>query len=443
VSRASRRLAAPGTAPPGTDARVWSVVRATAAHGLPGAPAIPPLGAGGDRWSRVVQVAEEQRVLGLLVAAVADDAIDLDHQGRLELAQLHESWCAHDLRLERALGVAAAALDGAGIAFLVTKGPALAHRAYRDPAHRLFADLDLIVPSGQVRAARLVLAEALDASTVLSEVRPGFDERFGKETLLRTRPTPATPAGLEIDLHRTPVAGALGLAIRLPDLFDRPDSLVLGGHRFPTPGPVASVLLAAYQASVADVPPRLGAQRDLVQLVFATTDPATATPDKVAGGQADTGVDAGHLGSARPEADPVIEVARRWQAQAMLAAALTDAWAALDLPRPEADRPPAHDLLDWAGRYRPTSRERLVLDAHRRPGYVYWRQLAGVIMVEGVEARLRYLQALAWPQAGYLADRRWSMGGHLRRAGRAVSAPIRHRLVAMARRIGGRVSRRR
>ena len=258
MKRPARRATGPETS--SIDTQAWAVVRAAAAHGLPGAPPIPMLDPGAPSWHRIIRLAEQQRVLGLLVAAVeqGDAGLELDDEVRRDLAQTHEAWCAHDLRLERALGQAADALEAAGIPYLVTKGPALAHRAYPDPSQRLFADLDLIVPSGHVHQATTTLAAALDAEAVVGELRPGFDERFGKETLLRTPVTPTTPVGLEIDLHRTPVAGALGLAIDLDELFAHPDALVLGGRRLPTPGPDASVVLAGYQASVADIPPTIG-----------------------------------------------------------------------------------------------------------------------------------------------------------------------------------------
>ena len=244
----------------------WAVMRAVAAYGLPAAPPIPTVGDDALAWRRIIGLAEQQRVLGLLVAAVRDGRVagpegPLDGEARSRLAAAHEAWCAHDLRLERALLAGADALDRAGISYLVTKGPAMAHRAYPDAGQRLFADLDLIVPSGYVAAATRVLVEALDATPALVELRPGFDERFGKETLLRTTATPGAPAGLEIDVHRTPVAGALGLAIPLDELFERPGRVEVAGRVLPTPGPVATLLLAAYQASVADVPPRLGARR--------------------------------------------------------------------------------------------------------------------------------------------------------------------------------------
>ena len=59
-----------GDAPAGGDATAWAVVRAVAAYGLPGAPPIPPIGDDQLLWRRIVGLAEQQRVLGLLAAAV-------------------------------------------------------------------------------------------------------------------------------------------------------------------------------------------------------------------------------------------------------------------------------------------------------------------------------------------------------------------------------------
>ncbi len=401
----------PGSPPPATDAAAWSVVKAVAAHGLDGAPPIPPVAGGATSWTQVLRLAERQRVLGLLAAAAADGTLALEAEAHLELSQVHQAWCAHDLRLERALLAGVAALDQAGIGALVTKGPALAHQAYPDPAARLFADLDLIVASGQVHAAAEVLGDALGARRVQGELRPGFDERFGKETLLRTPSTPSAPAGLEIDVHRTPVAGALGLAIPLDELFSAATTFALAGRAVPTPGPIPSLLLAAYQATVADIPPRLGARRDLVQLLLA------------------------------PEVDleAVVATARRWQARAVLADAVSQTWAVLGLASTDPIR--TRPVTSWAVGYRPTQRERLLLEAHRANGYVYWRQLAGVVVLTGWGPRAHYLAALIWPGPGYLRDRSWSIGQHLRRAVRTIDAPLRHRLVVLGRRVGRRVRR--
>jgi hypothetical protein len=388
--------------------RAWPMVRALAAYGLSGRPLPDPPR---DRfaWEQVVRLAEQQRVLGLVVAAVEAGDLLVDTEPRRVLADTHEAWCAHDLRLERTLRRAADGLDAAAIPFVVMKGAALAHRWYPDPAQRIYADIDLVVPGEHLRSATRVLAGELGAAASQAELRPGFDERFGKETLLRTASTSRQPGGLEIDVHRMPIAGALGLAIPLDELFAHRGEVLVAGRALPTTGPVPTILLACYQATVADLPPRLAAARDLVQL----------------------------LAAFEADADEVIATAGRWQATAVLAAAVRESWMALDLPRSSAG-PVADRLLRWADAARPTRRERLLLNAHRRPGHVYWRQLAGVLVIHGGAARARYLLALAFPQSEYRADRRWSVADNARRAWRAVTGPARHRIVAWGRRRRGR-----
>ena len=166
--------------PPSIDPAAWRFVSAAAAHGLEGAPPFPTPPAGELAWTRTVKLAEEQRVVGLLAAAAADGAVELEGAAFDHLAEVHEAWCAHDLRLERALVRAADALDAAALPYLVLKGAALAHRWYPDPAQRLFADLDIVVPSGRVRDASRILADLLGTTPRDRRGRP------------RRRPAPRT-----------------------------------------------------------------------------------------------------------------------------------------------------------------------------------------------------------------------------------------------------------
>jgi hypothetical protein len=393
------------------DPVAWQLVQAAAAHGLTGAPPIPSPSPTDDLgWTRVIRLAEQQRVIGLLASAVADGAIELTARQFEQLAETHEAWCAHDLRLERTMLHAADALDAAALAFLVIKGPALAHRWYADPAQRLFGDLDLVVPSGRVREASKVLADVLGTSAP-PELRPGFDEQFGKETLLRSPPSHGSPGGIELDVHRTPVAGALGLAIPLDELFGEPGEFLVSGRALPTPGPVPTLLLACYQATIADLPPRLIASRDVVQVM--------------------TGVGA-------PSAADVIAAAERWQGRALVAEAIATAPVRLGLADETLRDGP---MAEWADSYHPSTRERALLAAHRGPGYVYWRQLAGVVVLSGPGPRAAYLRALVSPQTSYLTERDWKRGGHVRRGWRTLTGPVRHRVVAAARRANRRLRR--
>ena len=382
------------------------LLRAVVAHGLPGGPPMPNLPSDRQRWRELLALAERQRVLGLLVAAIDDDGVDVGERNRAELLDLHRHWCAHDLRLERVLLQVADRLDEEGIDFVVLKGPALAHTRYRDPSLRLFADLDLLVRSGHVTAASAAIEDLLDARPALPELRHGFDDRFGKEVMLRTPATHDAPDGLEVDLHRTLIAGALGLTIPLDSLFADTATLVLGGRALPTLGPVATLLAACYQASISDNPPRLAAACDLAQIV--ADDP--------------------------PPVAEVLAEARRWRATAVVTDALTRTWRTLDLP-------PDPFVERWLAETRPTRLERTLLRAHLAPGYVYWRHLAALLVLPGVGPRVRYALAIVAPQASYLDRRASSLPAHARRSWRSLNRPVREPLVRTARRVGRRFLR--
>jgi hypothetical protein len=318
---------------------------------------------------------EQHRLLGLLAAAVRDGALLLTDSQRQRLERLLQAWLAHALRVEGLLLEAGAALDRAGIAFRVLKGVALGHLVYPDPSWRVFGDLDLLVPGDRLSAAVHVLQDALGARRPEPELRPGFDDRFGKEAMLDT------PDGLELDLHRTFVDGALGLSIDLDDLFAGGTPFTVGGREVEALSAGALVLHAAYAVVVADWPPRLASVRDLVQAVVVVDPPPSE----------------------------VIATARRWGARALLARALTAAWAELDPPGGPA-------LVDWAEAYRPTRREQLVLAAHVGPQRATTRHLAATLVLPGWGDRAAYLRAVAWPQRSYLEARGFGRAGHAQRA---------------------------
>jgi len=376
------------------------LLRAAATFGLPDPSPLPRRHGGTSSFTELLATAERQRVVGLLADAVAaDPAADFDQAERDELAHAHERWAVHDLRLERQLVQAVDLLDGARIPYAAFKGPALAHRWYGRPGSRVFADLDLVVPGTHLSRATAVLSAGLGAEAALPDLQPGFAERFGKESLLVTAPTAATPQGFEIDVHRTLVAGALGLVIPLDELFADRGTITVGDRPVATLGPIPTFLAACYQATVADVPPRLAAARDVVQI----------------------------LQSGALDLDVTLATAARWQARAVVAEAVTWAWATLD-------RDGADPMIGWARGYRPGARERALLASHRTTGHVYWRQLAGAAVLPGVEPRVRYLRATLAPQSSYLDGRRWTSGQHVRAAARALSRPVREPVVREVRR---------
>jgi hypothetical protein len=288
------------------------------------------------------------------------------------------AWLAHALRVERMLLGAVEALGGAGIESRVLKGVALAHSAYPAPEWRVFGDADLLVPAASLGPAAATLCDALDATREVPELRPGFDERFGKEVLLRV-------GNLELDLHRMFEEGALGLTIDLGDLFAPGPTFPLGGRRLAMLPPAQQLMHAAYAALLGDVPPRLMSVRDLAQV----------------------------LAVHAPDADEVRAMARRWCAEAVLARALTLTWSTLGL----RDRPA---LVRWADSYVPGRRERAILEAHLAPNRAHARHLAALRVLPGLADRAAYLRALAWPQRSYLEARRFTRGSFVRRAGRSL-----------------------
>jgi hypothetical protein len=328
-----------------------------------------------EAFSTLLTQAEHHCLLGFLGAAVRDGAIAVDDDQRAELPEKLEGWLAHALRLEALLLATAEELDHAGIEHRVFKGIPLAHTVYDDPAMRVFADVDILISSPDFVKAALILESALDAQRAVPELRPGFDERFGREATLRSS------TGLELDLHRTFVDGAYGLTVDLDDLFASPRRFVLGGRDIATLSPAHQLLSSCYSAALGDRPPRLASQRDIVQLLE---------------------VHALNSGD-------VLDLARRWRAEAVVARALGDAWAALE-PR---FTPP---LVTWARCFRPTPLDRLLLASYRGPARGFTSKAAATLVVPGVTDKLAYLRALATPQRAYLEQRGLSPGGHWRRA---------------------------
>ncbi|MCJ7436446.1 MAG: nucleotidyltransferase family protein, partial [Acidimicrobiia bacterium] len=233
--------------------------------------------------------------------------------------------------------------------------------------------IDLLVPSAGFERARQAILTDLDGVQPIPELRPGFDEEFGKEALLEVE-------GREVDLHRTFVTGPVGLTIPLDELFEERAALPLGGRSLPTLGPVASFLQACINAAVGDFPVRACSLRDVVQL----------------------------SGVAEREADRVTATAERWGVGLVVKRAVDLAWPGLGLD----DGP----LSDWASGYRAGLRARLSLRSYLTPARSYTRPAASLLVIPGVRPRLRYVRSILFPQGAYLASRGWGLRSHARRA---------------------------
>jgi hypothetical protein len=352
-----------------------NLLAACAAYGVPSSHQLPRIPLPAEAFSTLLSHAEHHRLLGFLGAAVRDDALVLDVDQRDALEEKLEAWLAHALRVEALLLSTTEALERAGVDNRVLKGVALANTVYEDPALRVFADVDVLVPSADFSNAARVLDAVLGTQRALPELRPGFDTRFGREALLRSE------TDLELDLHRTFVDGAYGLTVDLDDLFVAPRRFALGGHEVTTFPPAQQLLSSSYSAALADWPARLASQRDVVQLL--EVEP--------------------------PSTGDVLDLARRWRAEAVLARALCQAWAVLE----PLSTPP---LVAWALGFTPGPIDRVLLASYRGPARGFTSQAAALLVVPGFTDKLAYLRAIATPQRTYLERRGLSPGGHWRRA---------------------------
>jgi len=347
---------------------------AIAAYGLPSTHTIEPTALDDEAFEQLRATCENHRLLGLLARAVREGRMLLTPPQHDELEVQYRSWLEHALRVERLVLDATLVLDRHLIPSRVLKGVALAHTAYDDPNDRVFGDVDLLVPGAQLTRAARILADALDGARAQPELRRGFDDRFGKEAMLKVR-------GLELDLHRTFVEGAYGLTVHLDDLFAPPYRFPLGVHELEALPMPQRLLHACYAAAFGDWPPRLISLRDLAQIVHRE----------------------------HPNLTDVLLMAREWQCEPIVARAVTLAWERLALER----RPP---LVEWAHRFEPTKQQRRMLAWHEGPARAFTSQAAALLVLPTWDERLAYLRAVAIPDPSYLKARGFTVTSHAERA---------------------------
>jgi len=331
---------------------------AVAAWGLPTAHRLPDRAVTDDAFGALLASCEQQRVLGLLGLAVRDGAFPVTEPQHEQLDPVWQGWLGHALRVERLATRVVAGLDDAGIPTRILKGMALAHTSYPDPAARVFGDVDVLVPADRLHRAAAVVVD-LGGRRAEPEVRPGFDDRFGREAMVRLDQ-------VEIDLHRTFVNGAFGVRIDLAGLFATPVTVPIGATTVAVLPPVARLLHAAYASTLSDWPPRLVAIRDLAQVLLHDA----------------------------PEPEAVVDTAARWRGTAVLAAAVVQAWRTLRLTE-------RHPLLEWAERTRPGPIDRLWIAGARGRARGYTAGLTTFAVTPGVRGRSAYLQAVLWPSRDY------------------------------------------
>ena len=372
------------------------VVRRVAGYGLPGAAPVRPQAVLDDEsWETVLAGVSGHRLTGHMVRALDDGAFTAKDDQQAEAVEAHERALAVELVLERLLLTTVSQLDAARITPRVLRGPAVAHSVYPEPGLRSFADVDLLVAPQDYDAALAVLC-ARGARRRYQEPRKGFDRRFGKGVCLEI----PGGLGLEIDLHRTFVAGPFGLAVDTNTLFEASAEFLLGGQKQHGLDPEARFLDSCFHAALGREQPRLVALRDVAQMILCS----------------------------QLAADRVRERCRAWRCGIVVQRAVALAWDAFAL-----DSTP--EVVRWARRQECSEFENRALLAYVSSDRSYARQaVAGLEAVRGVRAKARYAIALLVPNRTYVRIREGSYRRRVRRALRLFREESRRQASGGARR---------
>lgn len=350
------------------------LLRYIAGYGLAGSLLEAPTSPLEDRaFDKVLTAVSEQRLTGLLWAAIVSGAFPATSAQADRVRELHRSRLAGVLVLERLLVDTVDRLSAEGVPVRVLKGAAMAHLDYPDPAQRTFGDIDLLVPGDAFDEAVRVLGAA-GCRRQFPEPRPGFDGRFGKGASLRTT------TGYEIDLHRSFSMGPFGERLALDLVWRQSESFAVAGQSLNALSPEARLLHATYHAVLGDQRPRLTPLRDIAQLAL--------------GG--------------RVSWPRVRELMEASSGEPVVARAVSMAWAELRISDVLA-------LTEWAAHYREQERARADISAYTATPSYAARAFATLAAIPSVREKLRYLSALLLPDASYVAGRHHSRGDRLRR----------------------------
>lgn len=158
------------------------------------------------------------------------------------LAQLHADYqqnVRHSLLLTSALVQCIRACQAQSITVLAYKGPVSATLAYGDLSLRHYVDLDVIVqPSDVFRVSELLLAQGY---TLTPDFPPALRPsllKYGCEVHLVER-----ARQFRLELHWNFAQPYLGVAFDLPRIWQRAQSLSLGGTSISTPSPADTLLI--------------------------------------------------------------------------------------------------------------------------------------------------------------------------------------------------------
>jgi hypothetical protein len=304
--------------------------------------------------------------------AVLTGRLTLSASQRAALAVLHRRGMVRALRVEQALLRLTDELQRRAVPFRLLKGVALARLAYPSPECRTFLDADLLIHPGMLGAS-VDAAESLGAWRIVPEIRPGFDEAYGKAVTV-------VLDGIALDLHRTLVAGPYGVRLDHAALFADPSPVAIGGQELPALGLHHLLLHAALSAGAGDDPPRLVTLSDIALL--------ESHP--------------------RLDVDAVVRAAERWRLTVPVARGIARADEVLR---------PIHGsaLNEWSARAQSSWLEGRILRSYLGPGRTYRRTVTTLLELPTWAARAAFLRGIVMPGPEYRAARRWTRGEHLRR----------------------------
>ena len=331
-----------------------------AGHGLTSRRVVQTMPLTDESWTQLLRDCHRQRLLGHLCAMVVSGALPATESQKGEATAWDLQVLGHQARLDRLLVDAVDVLDEAGIDHRVLKGPALARTAYPRPEARHYYDIDLLAPAECFDDAVNALCAA-GFRRRSPPPRPGYDRRFAKSVTLRS------PDDLELDLHRTLIAGPFGFLLDLPGLWAAKAYIDVNGRTLKCFAPEENLLHMCCSAALADVPPRWSALRDVAQLLHSD-----------------------QIDNAR-----FAEIVReqRFGLAASTALATTAERLGLDA---------SDELIVWATHYKPTRSEYRRLRVYRDRRNFAAQSLESLLVLRGMRNRLAFGYAAAMPSREFL-----------------------------------------
>lgn len=338
----------------GDSAAVQRVAHQIASYGLRDPSELSRAPLDDDTWSELLVLVCDQRLSGLLRALIRSGLMPITDAQEQESRAVHRRVVIQTLGLEQLLVAVCHRLAEAEIEVRVLKGAAHARLLYSDPSERPYADVDLLVHGCDFGRAVAVL-DGIGIVRPEAELRPGFDERFGKGATLRTT------AGVGVDLHRTFLSGPFAMTVDADGLFQNPRMIDVGGTALGALGREELLMHACFHAALADAEPRILSVRDVVS---ATRDPLL-------------------------DLDRLWALAEEWRASAALALGVRTSWSLL---RPTDST----ELVDWSVSYAPTKREQSVLKAYQSADRRWAHQAAAALpLIHGLRAKAAYARAIS------------------------------------------------